>query len=204
MIIDLSILLIAGIVAEVIVIYFAGVLLPWTIPTLGIGVVIITLAIIRWKKYGLITIPIMALTTWIGGKSTISNNQLFDVVRNSIYDYKLLITIFLSYFGCTISSLTFKKISSKNLSIIIILLSVFLIQAIVLFLFGLKDDVILKYLFNNLFSNILFGIIVSLILSNILFFQKLFIDQVQFLKNNVEEKKQEIEYYDRYSNSKKR
>lgn len=104
-IIDLAFLLAFGIIGDALGIWAETKLLPYSVPvTFCVSLLIIMVAITRWKAMGLILVPIMSITTYFSG---------FFIIRNG-YDFNMFMTILVGLSAPAISLLWYKFISRKK------------------------------------------------------------------------------------------
>lgn len=108
MISDLLLLTIVGCVLEVLSVKFGAEVL-YSAPTAMISLLITFLAVTRWNLWGLIVCPFLAIATFYGG-------TLIEIEEmQAVYDYKLLISVFLGLCTMGLNVIIFKKFKTNNI-----------------------------------------------------------------------------------------
>ena len=139
---DLVLLTVLGVLLEGLTERFASTILSGT-PTIAFALFIVFFAVTRWKLWGLIIIPFLALSTWLGGSlgeikyladaydwrvfiaemcglATVGVNVIFyrkhrtqSIITNS---WKLILIILMDYvLYCTVHFVVYRLISSGSL-----------------------------------------------------------------------------------------
>ena len=75
---DLSLITIVGVVTEILGCYLINLFMPTVIPVIVASLIIIYMATMRWGWWGLIEIPIMAITTYIAVLFVIPYHEVND------------------------------------------------------------------------------------------------------------------------------
>ena len=107
MLFDLVAITLIGCVLEALVTMMSGVVFTGA-PTITFGLLIVTIAVIRWHFWGLITIPFVSLATVIGGHF----NQV--VFFSAMYDWRILLSVSIGLLVFAINAVIYKKFGTKN------------------------------------------------------------------------------------------
>ena len=108
MLIDLAMITVIGCILEGAVTYMSGLVLN-SAPTVSISLLIVLLALARWNQWGLLTIPFLALATFIGGR--LSPIPYF----REAYEWRAYISIVIGLMFTGLSVIVFKKKGTKML-----------------------------------------------------------------------------------------
>lgn len=204
-ILDLIMLLVLGIFGEAIGTYIVSISLPINTPYCVVGMIVVIVAITRWKHYGLILIPFMSLANFITGK-------FFLVDSASIYytGFRYLYTT-LSYIPVLLCFKFYQKNTPTSIfkhfgSNVSIATAISVLQWVILYvgnvlevelIYSEGESVILARLAQ--FANVGFGIVFSYLLIIIFGFifssQNVLVDVKQNLIDTKKEKEAEREYY---------
>lgn len=104
---DLALLLIIGFILEALCTNMSGFVLD-AIPTTTFSLLIVFIAVVRWNLWGLLTIPIMAAATVLGGH--------FHIVKGlaAVYDWKCYLSASIGLLIIGLDVIVFKKRGTKK------------------------------------------------------------------------------------------
>ncbi|MDE6584540.1 MAG: hypothetical protein K2K15_03970 [Anaeroplasmataceae bacterium] len=131
---DLILLTLIGCVLEGLCTKMLGFVLD-AIPTATISLIVVFIAVARWNLWGLLTVPLLAIGTLVGGMLHIIPEV------GAVYDWKIYLSVVLGLCTIGIDVIFFKKMGTKNalqktwLMILILLLNYILFNLVHIFFY---------------------------------------------------------------------
>lgn len=208
--IDLTSLIIIGVITEALGVYFSIQAIPWYNPYSIVSLALISLAITRHNTYGAITIPIFAATNIITyiltykfglSETTVTNHASYYVLRSVCCLLTLTSPIILLRFYKNGTNIYLESIGKVfNLSFIISLISlgidiVFTLLTSIIYVKGSISGSGILFSLIYAVEYCAIGIIFLFLLSFIMYKMNIFKNCYEYFVELEREKKNEYEYY---------
>ena len=211
-ILDLTVLIVFGFILEMIMTVAETRIVAQAIPYTVVGLLFVTLAVVRWRYVGLITIPFYVLANFLAGRFFGGTTGQRDELVKQSYDFVKVLAGFISYFAILYIPLLFKRRKKKGfVNIKDVFKNVSIVVVIYIVALGILEPMFKFIQYGGLYLNeyrlcwetILIyqalAAIITILLSGILYKQNTLIDVKDSLLQKKNEKKYEREYYTKLS-----